>query len=131
MATEHRRRGVTAEEAKLWRDAMRGARPFPHRLPTEGETKADDAPAPPLPPANGPAPPLRPLRPPPPGKAAPPLAHGRSPGLDKNTAERLKKGAMAVDASLDLTDLPRRWRMPRWSASFTARPSWGAGACWW
>jgi DNA-nicking Smr family endonuclease len=105
MATERRRRGVTAEEARVWRNAMSGAKPFPHSVPVEGETAIGEASlAAPLP-ADEPARPLRPRQSPPPGKTAPPLDHGRSPGLDKNTAERLRKGAMAIDASLDLHGL--------------------------
>ena len=94
-----RRREVTADEAEVWRQAMRGTKPFPDRVaceppaPVAGET---------LPP-----PPVARSLPPPTAIAArsPDLDHGRSPGLDKRTRSRLQKGEMAIDAVLDLHGL--------------------------
>jgi DNA-nicking Smr family endonuclease len=109
---------VTSEEAKLWRDAMRGTKTFAHRLSEEAGTEAQPAPPPvtPLPPEKvvvAPTPPdrrtiLRPTPPPParsPVVFAPQLDHRRAPGLDKSTAGRFAKGAMAIDAVIDLHGL--------------------------
>jgi DNA-nicking Smr family endonuclease len=43
------------------------------------------------------APPHRPR-----AKHLPPLTHDASPGLDRRTAERLRRGALAIEARLDL-----------------------------
>ena len=58
----------------------------------------------PEPPAASPAPPpLPPLRPaPPPPRVLPALGHGATPGLDKRSAERMKRGEMEIDGRLDL-----------------------------
>ncbi len=39
---------------------------------------------------------------PPPGKPAPALSVGASPGVDKRTADRLRRGKLAIEARLDL-----------------------------
>ncbi len=105
MGMDRGRRVVTADEAKLWRDAMRGVTPFPDRLPVEPATKPSlAAPAPSFPVLASPVP--APSGQPPAPRGQPPampiIAHGRSPGLDRRTAERLRKGDMPIDASLDL-----------------------------
>lgn len=124
MVGDRRRRVVSREEAKLWRDAMRGVMPFPDRLPIEEEDEATAEPV-------GVEPAAKPvaaipvaLRPaPPPGAAAPRgLAHGESPGVDRRTAERLKRGEMAIEASIDLHGLTQElahaalWRFVTGSA---------------
>ncbi|MCP5370443.1 MAG: Smr/MutS family protein [Hyphomicrobiales bacterium] len=40
-----------------------------------------------------------------PHKAAPPLEHGKAPGLDKRTALRMKRGKVVIDARIDLHGL--------------------------
>lgn len=102
-----RRRVVTPEEARIWRAVVQDATPLPgHDLPSPEE------PAPPVPPT---APPAYPTSPPvvaaPPSPAPlwriPPeeLKHGKAPGLDKRSGERLKRGEMHIDARLDLHGL--------------------------
>lgn len=130
MGNDRRRREVTTEEAKLWRDAMRGT----HRLvqPTAAGIGLESA-GDPAPPASSPSPIAskpagRPkdgrktvVRPFPEDKDSPPaspgysvhpappcpqaLDHRRAPGLDKGTAGRLAKGMMAIDAVIDLHGL--------------------------
>ena len=100
---ERRRRVVSPEEAKLWRDAMRGAIAFPDRLPTEPPEPPPAAaivrvPALPTPPSRSPIPVAAPMPP-------PVLDSGRAPGLDKRSLGRLKKGEMTIEGSLDLHGL--------------------------
>ncbi|OIR00751.1 endonuclease MutS2 [mine drainage metagenome] len=105
MSNDRRRRLVSRDEARLWREVMKGATAFEGRLPEE-----EDAPPPapdlaplPVPPQNPP-----PREPAPPGGAARQshrLDHGKTVGIDRRTAERLKKGGMAIEARLDLHGL--------------------------
>ena len=98
-----RRRALTLEEARIWRAVVRDVAPLPGRAPPE-----EDAPAPP-PPAPQPVPTIAsPPEPPPPPKPRAPLpdlSPGQTPGLDRRSAERMKRGEMAIDASLDLHGL--------------------------
>ncbi|MBI3444600.1 MAG: Smr/MutS family protein [Magnetospirillum sp.] len=101
-----RRRLVTADEIRVWKAVVQDAAPLPGRsLPDEAQLPPDDAPEPvaskPPPPGN---PPQRPsAHPPPPsrhGQAE--LHHGNTPGLDRRSAERMKRGEMEIEAVLDL-----------------------------
>ena len=86
----HRSRTVSAEEAKLWRSAMRNVTPYrPQPAPPE----------PPIPPA--PPPVIAAAEPPPPAlPAAPPE---RKPnGIDRQTFRHLAKGERTVEAMIDL-----------------------------
>jgi DNA-nicking Smr family endonuclease len=90
------------DEQALWRAVthdtvpLKGRkRPLP-RPAAAGTTVAE--PRAPPPPGRPPPPSL-----PPPGP--PPLDHGRAPGLDKRTAERLKRGQLAIEARIDLHGL--------------------------
>ncbi|MCG8543201.1 MAG: Smr/MutS family protein, partial [Alphaproteobacteria bacterium] len=50
--------------------------------------------------------PPRPRAPAPkPKPAAPPLSHGSAPGVDKRTADNLRRGRMAIEARIDLHGL--------------------------
>ncbi|MGE5504302.1 MAG: Smr/MutS family protein [Actinomycetota bacterium] len=96
-----RRRVITPEEARIWRAVVRDAIPLPGReLAPDEDTAEAPAPAPP--------PPVRaevvyqPQQIPPRPRPAPELGHGNAPGLDKRSAERMKRGDMAIDARLDL-----------------------------
>jgi len=97
------KRGKPSEEEKaLWRAAMRDVRPL--RKPPE----ASAAPAPPeapgesrKPPRPAPAPSPSPRPPSPP----PDLEHGRAAGLDRRSAERLRRGRIPIDGRLDLHGL--------------------------
>ncbi len=103
MSGDRRRRLVSRDEARLWREAMKGATPYEGRLP-----EADEAPPPPdlsplpVPPEQ---PPLREPVPPGPARSAHALDHGKTVGIDRRTADRLKKGGMAIEARLDLHGL--------------------------
>jgi DNA-nicking Smr family endonuclease len=92
MAGDRHRRQVTCEEEKLWRQAMRDARPLAGRAPPEPS-------APPAPPAGNS----------PPARLAPPLGgelrHDRAPGVDRRTAQRLRRGNLAIEAVIDLHGL--------------------------
>jgi DNA-nicking Smr family endonuclease len=75
-------RKTSPEERALWREAVRDAEPY--------------APEPPPPPAPAPVP-RHAREAPAPARAAPPNA-----GLDRRSAERLRRGEMAIAARLDL-----------------------------
>lgn len=104
-----RRRVVSADEIRVWKAVVSDAEPLPGRSPPDdpppgaGPTPEPVA-SPPPPPGK---PPLRPSAHPP----APPrhgqgeLHHGRAPGLDRRSADRLKKGEMEIEADLDLHGL--------------------------
>ncbi|MFQ5957809.1 MAG: Smr/MutS family protein [Alphaproteobacteria bacterium] len=93
------------DAAELWRAVTRdvaplkGRRPAPPAPEPEPPSRAEKKkPARKAPPAR-PAPQAPPPAPPPP---LPDLAHGRAPGLDKRSAQRLTRGRMKIDATLDL-----------------------------
>ncbi len=111
-----RERGVSAEERDLWHRAMRDAQPIRrtrrHPAAPDPVGDADDAagagqatkdrspPAatpPKAPPRPQPTPPMQPKP-----RAEPPLAPGRFADLDRRTADRLRRGQLAIDARLDL-----------------------------
>ena len=99
-----RRRAVTPDEVRIWRAVVQDAKPLPGQaLPDDPESVPPEAtPSPPPPP--GP-PPVRPsVHPVPPRLHAgsPELGHGQAPGLDRRSAERMKRGEMAIEATLDL-----------------------------
>jgi DNA-nicking Smr family endonuclease len=104
-----RRRLPTADEIRVWRAVVADARPLPGKTPPAEppaeETGSEPVASPPPPPGS---PPPRPSAHP----AAPPrhsgqgeLSHGRTPGLDRRSAERLKKGEMEIEAGIDLHGL--------------------------
>ena len=78
-------------------DALPGRRA---PAPEEEVPLAAEPAAPPAPPAAVPRPAAPPAAAPPP--ALPALGHGRMPGVDKRTAQRLKRGQLAIEARLDL-----------------------------
>jgi DNA-nicking Smr family endonuclease len=94
---------VTAEEARIWRVVVQDTVPLRGRALPQAEAEA--APAVPLP---SPAPPAptrpTPPRPPPPvhRPTQPDLSHGTTPGLDRRSGERLKRGQLEIDGRLDL-----------------------------
>ncbi len=93
------------DDAGLWQAVMQGVTPLRKRSPP--------APLPPLP---EPEPPPKAEKSPKPARAAlakppaeqprppelPPLVPGRPAGVDKRTAQRLKRGQRAIEATLDL-----------------------------
>jgi len=101
MPSERRRRLLTHDELSLWREIMLGATAYPGRVIEEGQQPAvateKQTPLPSAPP--------RPteFRLPAASKGtAHKLEHGRTPGVDRNTAERMRKGEMSIDGNLDL-----------------------------
>lgn len=97
-----RRRVVTPDEARIWRAVVQDTVPLPGRsLPGAEVDTGPPAPSPPPPPS--PAPPRPPVPPPAIRRAAAPeLSHGSAPGLDRRSGERLKRGQLEIDGSLDL-----------------------------
>src|SRR5690606_35687183 len=95
---------LSDEDLRLWREVARGVRPLPGRLPPPAPVPAQPAvaPAPLMPP------PARsvPVRPPPPRPVPVPEAkHGQVAGLDRRSAQRLKRGQMTIDGRIDLHGL--------------------------
>ncbi|MDH3473788.1 MAG: Smr/MutS family protein [Rhodospirillales bacterium] len=86
------------EDLDLWRHVTREAKPLPGRekpkRKAEQPAKAEEAKRP------KPPPPRRPEQPAPP--AAPALRPGAQADVDKRTAERLKRGKLAIEGRLDL-----------------------------
>jgi DNA-nicking Smr family endonuclease len=96
-------RSLSDEDADLWRRATREA------VPLARDDKAPTAPAPPVPPpADRPAPAVGGRKIPPVGRPETPpvpvpmIEPGRSPGLDRRTADRLRRGLMPIDGRIDL-----------------------------
>ncbi len=99
-----RRRSVSADEVRIWRSVVKDTQPLPGRiLPDEPDVVPPEAiPSPPPPPGT---PPRRPS-----AHAVVPrmhagqaeLGHGNTPGLDRRSADRMKRGEMEIEATLDL-----------------------------
>ena len=103
---------ISDADRDLWRKVTRDATPLEegrrkqkaHLQDPEARTPAE--PTPPKKPAaktaeSGPKPAPRPPAPPP-RKAAPPLEAGRAAGLDRRNLERLRRGQLPIEATLDL-----------------------------
>ncbi|OAN50346.1 hypothetical protein A6A04_02830 [Paramagnetospirillum marisnigri] len=99
-----RRRAVTDDEIRIWRSVVQDAKPLPGRaVPAEPATAPPEAkPSPPPPPGEAPRRPS--AHPPVPGRHAglSDLSHGHTPGLDRRSAERMKRGEMVIEAAIDL-----------------------------
>jgi DNA-nicking Smr family endonuclease len=94
-----RRRHPSRDELLLWRHAVRDAAPLKGKSVELPEPEEGEAP----PAAPSPKPVLSPAPPPPkPKQALPVLASGTAVDLDKRSAERLKRGQMAIEGRLDL-----------------------------
>lgn len=104
-----RRRQPTADEIRIWRAVIADAKPLPGKTPP-AEPSAEEAGSEPVaspPPPPG-SPPVRPsAHPAPPSRhtGQGELHHGKAPGLDRRSAERLKKGEMEIEADIDLHGL--------------------------
>ena len=93
-------RHPSREDRALWRSAMTGVARI---KPTRPAPEVKEAEPPPEPARNRK---LRPAAPQPkPAPALPPLQPGTSPGVDRRTAEKLRKGKLGVEAHLDLHGL--------------------------
>src|ERR1700676_1579460 len=91
-------RHPSREDRALWRRSMRGVTPL---APERAASAPEEAAATPEParshrPVSAPAKSSVPL---------PPLAPGTSPGVDRRTAAKLKRGQLALEARLDLHGL--------------------------
>ena len=97
-----RLRSLAGVERALWRAAMRDVEPLPgHALPPKPPAAVIEPPAEPKPAATQPA--SRPRgKPQPVPTELPTLTYARTPGLDRRTSERLKRGQMPIEARLDL-----------------------------
>lgn len=101
MSGRGRRRSLSPDEVRVWRSIASTVTPLPGRqVPAEDEEVAVPAAAPEPAAAPPMLPPLRPAAPP--VRILPDLSHGTTPGLDKRSAERMKKGEMEIDGRLDL-----------------------------
>ncbi len=98
-----RRRILTADETRIWQAVTHDVVPMGPRV----AEPVVDAPLPviippPSPPAARAVAPGRPVAPASRPVAPLPLHHGRSPGVDGRTAERLKRGELVIDGRIDL-----------------------------
>ena len=100
-----RRRVVTPDEARIWRAVVNDVTPLPGRPAALAGPEEEAAPpaAPPLAAQSPPRPPSHPV----PARSAGlhALQHGTTAGVDRRTADRLKRGEMVIDATLDLHGL--------------------------
>ena len=98
MGRDDSRKGKS-EDLDLWRQVTRDVRPLKGRPETpDAEPLAEHPQAP-----RHRAPAAAPQ--PGPAKSVPTLAPGQAAGLDKRTAERLRRGQLAIEARLDLHGL--------------------------
>ena len=106
------------DESALWRSVTADIKPLEGR---PAPVSASVSPRKPVgkTPQNAAAPPPQP-RP-----KLPPLEAGRTPGLDRRTAERLRRGQLAIDYRLDLHGMTRAQAHDRLNASIAA--SWETG----
>lgn len=87
------------DDRAVWRAVTRDT------VPLKGRREAPPPPPAPAPTAVGATAAV--TRTPPPAPPPPPLDPGRAPGLDKRTAERLKRGQLPIEAKIDLHGLTR------------------------
>lgn len=102
MTTRPRRRVLSPDEVRIWQAVATSVTPLPGRVVPALPEDVDDISAAPPAAAAAPAPALPRPAPPPAPRVLPALDHGTTPGLDKRSAERMKKGEMEIDGRLDL-----------------------------
>ena len=109
-------RAPTPAEDKLWRQVTRDVKPLKPQDTSRGGSRDGPSGDPSGAAANraktvakpGKAPARKrasPPPPPPPLSAEPELRHGEAPGLDRRTRERLRRGQVDIDATIDLHGL--------------------------
>ncbi len=93
-------RHPSREDRALWRRIMRDVKPLapPRPAPATAEDEREDEATPALRPRFATAPARR-------SPALPPLSPGESPGVDRRTVEKLRRGQLPVGARLDLHGL--------------------------
>ena len=102
------RRGLSEEDRLLWAEVVRRATPLHGQRRLRGSTALPEPPGPaPEPSGESPAP--GPAKTPPPPRRTPDRPRGEAvpvgrpqPGMDRRTAERLRRGERAPDARIDL-----------------------------
>jgi DNA-nicking Smr family endonuclease len=94
-----RPREVSPDEAELFHEILKDAKPLRKRgpAPPRAPVAATPPPGPAIAPRTIRTSPPKPIPP-----APPPLDPGKAAGIDKRTHERFRKGEMAIDARLDL-----------------------------
>lgn len=95
---------VTRAEALLWRAVLADVTPLPGRQPPPEDAQPAVPPATAASSAASPAAPdasRLPARP----AQSPELRHGHTAGIDRRTADRLKRGEMVIDGRIDLHGL--------------------------
>jgi DNA-nicking Smr family endonuclease len=101
-----RERRPSREEADLWRQVTGDVKPLARRESPAAPETPDAAPPVPRSKSRKPAAATdlrKPAPPPPlPKQRAPALTHGVSPGVDRRTADNLRRGRMEIEARLDL-----------------------------
>jgi len=88
-----KRRTPTPDELRLWAEVAKSVAPLGDRVPVVAEAAPIAAPAPA--PSRGPPTPQ-------PARAAPARATAAPTTIDRRTVSRLSRGALAIDARLDL-----------------------------
>lgn len=105
---------LSPEDLKLWQRLASTVSPLPGRLllPVEAEAKAEAEPQPKVPetPAKKPRRPRKPVlpeppAPPPAAPALPEISHGDVAGVDRRTAQRMRRGQLPIEARIDLHGL--------------------------
>jgi DNA-nicking Smr family endonuclease len=122
-------RKPSADEQALFREAMQGTKPIARKKRVAASpplTKPESAGTTPSAAKSKPISVVRPAAPLP--KAPAPLAAGRIADLDKRTAERFKRGEMAIDAKIDLHGLTQAEAHDRLQA-FLAKAASGGKRC--
>jgi len=95
-------KGLSEEDLALWRHVTRADVRLPGRDYVEPDFAPDEAPLePPIEPDADGAPPRTPSS----ARDDPPLEVGRATGVDKRTAQRLRRGQLDIEARLDLHGL--------------------------
>ena len=89
-----------SEDAALWQRFTENIEPLRHRPATPGQPAAKAVPKKPVraarvPPVLPPAPMSRPTMP-------PEMVHGAAPGLDRRSAQRMRRGKVTIEARIDL-----------------------------
>lgn len=100
----NRGRPVTQAESKLWRAVLADVTPLPGRKPPPEDEPVPQPVVSAAPPATPPPVAARPVLPARPAHT-PVLHHGHTVGIDRRTADRLKRGEMEIEARIDLHGL--------------------------
>lgn len=102
-----RGRGLTREDIELWRHVTHDVRPLTARPAPESAPDSETAePRPVKARATAPArKPLLPPMPPPDRPKMPEIGHGEVAGVDKRTAQRLRRGQLPIEGRIDLHGL--------------------------